>query len=348
MRRSYSHPNLFRAFLISGLFILLCVSCSGKSFDASQATPTPIPTPNLPSRPTYPVHRGEMISELKYSGRLVPVTKQELAFTSGGRVAKVYVQSGEAVTQGQLLAELESGQSEYDLRRAQVNLEIAQLKLELARIQTPQTSAAYTVTVAIQEQEVALAQIALDELIANYDTMRLTTPISGTVLSISIAEGAMVEASKPVIVVATLDDLIVGANMSADDMSLLTIGMTVTVDSIGRNIPSVEGAIQSLPYPYGSADAQQTGSSVLVALDPPPVELGYKVGDMVNLTIVLQKKADTLWLPSQAVREFEGRYFVIVQEGEVQRRVDVKVGIIEVNRIEILEGLTEGQVVVAP
>jgi multidrug efflux pump subunit AcrA (membrane-fusion protein) len=110
----------------------------------------------------------------------------------------------------------------------------------------------------------------------------------------------------------------------------------------------VEGAIQSLPYPYGSADAQQTGSSVLVALDPPPVELGYKVGDMVNLTIVLQKKVDTLWLPSQAVREFEGRYFVIVQEGEVQRRVDVKVGIIEVNRIEILEGLTEGQVVVAP
>jgi multidrug efflux pump subunit AcrA (membrane-fusion protein) len=48
------------------------------------------------------------------------------------------------------------------------------------------------------------------------------------------------------------------------------------------------------------------------------------------------------------VREFEGRYFVIVQDGESQRRVDVEVGIIEPNRIEILDGLIEGQVVVAP
>jgi multidrug efflux pump subunit AcrA (membrane-fusion protein) len=87
---------------------------------------------------------------------------------------------------------------------------------------------------------------------------------------------------------------------------------------------------------------------VQVVLDQPPVDLGYKVGDMVNLTIVLEKKTDALWLPSQAVREFEGRYFVIVQDGEAQRRVDVKVGIIEADRIEIIEGLAEGQVVVAP
>jgi macrolide-specific efflux system membrane fusion protein len=39
---------------------------------------------------------------------------------------------------------------------------------------------------------------------------------------------------------------------------------------------------------------------------------------------------------------------VVIQEGEAQRRVDVKVGITGEDRVEILEGLKEGQVVVAP
>jgi hypothetical protein len=39
---------------------------------------------------------------------------------------------------------------------------------------------------------------------------------------------------------------------------------------------------------------------------------------------------------------------VIIQDGDTQRRVDIKVGIIEADRIEITEGLAKGQVVVAP
>jgi len=39
---------------------------------------------------------------------------------------------------------------------------------------------------------------------------------------------------------------------------------------------------------------------------------------------------------------------VIVQEGDVERRVDVRVGIADDDRIEIIEGLVEGQLVVGP
>jgi multidrug efflux pump subunit AcrA (membrane-fusion protein) len=55
-----------------------------------------------------------------------------------------------------------------------------------------------------------------------------------------------------------------------------------------------------------------------------------------------------MWLPPQAIRRFEGRRFVVVQDAEGQRRVDVKVGITSDDRVEILEGLEEGQVVIAP
>jgi RND family efflux transporter MFP subunit len=333
--------------IITG-FLLSLVACSGNSANTSQATPTAIPLPVIAQKQTYEVQRGEMISELTFTGRIAPVDQQELAFAAEGRVARIHVRRGDAVTKDQLLAELELGQDEYALRRAEANLKIAQLRLDLARLQYPQTSEVNRINIAIQEQEVELAQIALDEINVTYEGLRITSPIDGKVLSIAILEGAIIEANKPVIVVANLDDLVLSATVGSEDLARLAIGMNVTVSSIGGNSQVTKGTIRALPYPYGNADSESTDGSVQVALDPSPSELGYEVGDMFGMSVILEQKASTLWLPLVAVREFEGRHFVIVQEGDVERRVDVNVGIVDDDRIEITEGLAEGQVVVAP
>jgi multidrug efflux pump subunit AcrA (membrane-fusion protein) len=200
-----SHLNPQRILLIVGLYLLLLTACSGKSLKAEQATPTPIPTPVIPTRPTFQVQRGEIISELRFTGRIAPLTKQELSFNKNGRIAKIYVNRGDEVSEGQLLAELETSQNEFDLRRAQTHLKIAQLQLDLALLQIPQTSELYTVTVAIQEQEVNLAQIALDELTAAYTSVQIISPINGSVFSLAIVEGDIAEADKPAIVVTRIN-----------------------------------------------------------------------------------------------------------------------------------------------
>ena len=64
------------------------------------------------------------------------------------------------------------------------------------------------------------------------------------------------------------------------------------------------------------------------------------------MTVVLERKDDVVWLPPQAIRTFEGRKFVVVQEGDAQLRVDVTVGIESEDRVEIEQGLTEGQIVI--
>jgi RND family efflux transporter MFP subunit len=343
-----SRIRVFSAFLIFMLLSSVLVACSASSANGAQATPTAIPLPVIAEKPTYEVQRGELVDGLTFTGRISPVEQQALAFGAAGRIAKIYVRSGDTVTKDQLLAELELGQDEYALRRAQANLKIAQLKLELTRLQNPSTSEAGRLNIAIQEQEVELAQIALDEINVTYDGLRITSPMDGTVLSVSILEGAIAEANKPIIVVANLDDLVVSAPVGSEDLSRLIIGMKVTVSSIGKDIPAAEGKIRALPYPYGSADTESTDGSAQMALDVSPSQLGYQVGDLANVNIVLEKRPATLWLPVQAVREFEGRYFVIVRDGQTERRVDVKVGITDDDRIEIIEGLVEGQVVVAP
>ena len=74
----------------------------------------------------------------------------------------------------------------------------------------------------------------------------------------------------------------------------------------------------------------------------------FELGDRIAIDIVTATRQGALWLPPSAVREFSGRRFVVVESDGVQQRVDVVLGIAGNDRVEIVEGLSEGQVVVAP
>lgn len=67
---------------------------------------------------------------------------------------------------------------------------------------------------------------------------------------------------------------------------------------------------------------------------------------IARIRIVLERKDDVLLLPPEAVRSFEGRRFVVVREGDRERRATVRIGITTETQVEILEGLEEGDIVV--
>ena len=69
---------------------------------------------------------------------------------------------------------------------------------------------------------------------------------------------------------------------------------------------------------------------------------------MATVTIFLEQKEGVLWLPPEAIRSFQGRDFVVIQDGDLQRRVVVRLGLESEDRVEIEEGVTEGQVVLGP
>jgi len=55
-----------------------------------------------------------------------------------------------------------------------------------------------------------------------------------------------------------------------------------------------------------------------------------------------------LWLPPEAVQTLQGRSFVVLYDDERQRRVDIELGLQGKNRLEILDGVEEGSVVIVP
>ena len=121
-------------------------------------------------------------------------------------------------------------------------------------------------------------------------------------------------------------------------------------DHAERPGDDVAAVVRRLPYPYGgggrSQGAGQEDKSTRVSLDVEFGQTGFSLGDLVRVTVVLEARPDVLWLPPQAIRTFEGRRFVVVQDEGGQRRVDVSVGIQGDDRVEIKEGLSEGDIIV--
>ncbi|MEZ4729315.1 MAG: HlyD family efflux transporter periplasmic adaptor subunit [Caldilineaceae bacterium] len=364
---------------------------------AEAATPTPIPTPVVPVKPTYKVQRGEIVDEITFSGRISPVVEEELFFRAAGRVRAVFAKRNEMVTQGQVIAELEidalerelnsaqltleraevmleSAQRDYDtaIRLAQINLEKAEIRLSALQGQgSPDAEA-----VALQEKEVEVAQIQLASLQeegvnpllqndverASYDVTKLkaeiaeaqiVAPFDGQLLSVSLTPGQAVEAFRPVVTIADVTALEVSAELLSNQMQDLAEGMPASVVLVSRPGVVLHGTIRQLPYPYGSGGGTATtvedqDKSTRFTLDESATEAGFNMGDLVRVTVELERKDNILWVPPQAVRVFDGRRFAVLIDGETRRRVDVNVGIETQDRIEIEEGLEEGQVIEGP
>jgi len=79
---------------------------------------------------TATVQRGSITNTLSTSGVVVAQSTADLSFGQSGRVTAVNVTLGQEVKQGDVLAEMESGELESALATAEVNLASAQAKLD--------------------------------------------------------------------------------------------------------------------------------------------------------------------------------------------------------------------------
>jgi len=252
------------------------------------------------------------------------------------------------------------------LQSATIALEIAKANYESA----VQAEEAYKYDIALLEKELELARLqhswlergvdenkvkAVQQAELNVQRLRdqiatgqLVSPINGVLTSISIIKGRQVEAFKPVAVVANREDVHITAQLSDAEMTELKEGMPVTVTLATLGMP-VSGKITKLPYPFGTGGTrdklEKADPYTYIELDDASIKLS--AGDTVRVSILLERSENTLYLPPAAVRSFEGRNFVVVQDEGRQRRIDIKVGVKGEDRIEILEGIEEGQVVIS-
>ena len=355
-----------KRFFLTGIlaFSILLASCGTQSI-ASEATPTPYPTP---IKETFTVQRGDITIDAKLSGRVSPLALHTVYFQINGQVSEVLANIGDVVDEGQLLGELaeareirtQAEETQRVIRRAQIDLEIAQLTLEQYKSQGRAEN-----EIKIQELQVELAQMTLDETLttlgidpssvvsdaieAQIAQARAFAPANGTIIS-AVNVGRKVTPTTPAFILGDPRQLEILAELDASkgdtEVREMFEGMPVIVTLDAKPDVQFNGTIRQLPSPYGTGDSDQ--GAVHVVLEVAPSASTYQSGDKVTVTVQLASKQGILWLPPDAIRQAGGRTFVIINSDSGPKRVDIEIGLQTRDMVEIVAGLTEGQVVVGP
>lgn len=184
---------------------------------------------------------------------------------------------------------------------------------------------------------VVRAQLSVDRTQEQIAQSTLIAPLDGVVLEVTIQPGDAVEAYVGVITIALPEPLEVIANLSFNETQFLQIGQLGTCQEANNDDLIVECLVRSIPLTSNEVD-----QTTRVAASLPELQSGA----LIDVTMVLDESIDTLWLPPQAINEFGNRTFVVLQTPEGERVRDVTIGLQTDERVEITEGVVEGDIVV--
>lgn len=194
-----------------------------------------------------------------------------------------------------------------------------------------------------REQAVRSAELKIEQITAQIQQSSLYSPIDGEVLEVNIQPGDNVEAFQPVLVVGRDQPREVVASLAIGDAQRLSVGHIGVCQVMNQPESAVRCLVRQVPLSARDAD-QTTRIAASLELTVPDLQ----TGQVVQVLMPLQIRENVLWLPPAAIRTFQNRTFVVLQTPDGPQRADVQIGLQTDERIQIINGLNEGDVVEAP
>ncbi len=191
-------------------------------------------------------------------------------------------------------------------------------------------------------QAVRSAQLNIDQINADIARSSLYAPIDGIVLEVTINPGDAVQAYTSVITIGRPQPSEIIANLAIGDAQQLSVGMVGTCEVMNQPETAVQCAVRQIPL--SSRDADQT-TRIAASLDQ---VTDVATNQLVEVDMPLRVSRDVLWLPPAAIRTFQNRTFVVLDTPDGQRSVDVEIGLETDDRVEIINGVQESDIVVGP
>ena len=273
-----------------------------------------------------------------------------------GRLIAVRAAEGDAVREGQIVAEIDSRPLEDQQRQAQATLAQAAAKLENARLNLPRTERLLERGIAAAKEvedartELAAAQAGVEEAQAALNTATLqvsrakvASPISGIVVKRLVSVGEQVDgtAAQPILEVANIDEVELAANLPSEQLSRVRVGEQVTIvpDAYaGRAFPGTVIAIAP------AIDA--ITNAALARIRVPNADHLLKIGMFAQARVVVEEHKGALVVPPSAVvRDESGQAALYVVTGESAERTAVTIGIETPEAAEVVSGVSDGQTI---
>jgi len=313
-----------------------------------------------------PVESGLIRDLGQFSGTLIPKSQFAMAPKVSGKLKKLYVNIGDRVIRGQVVAQLDDEeyrqqvlQAEADLKVARANFEEARSALELAkkdferaqtlhqrgiysdsqldtaRAQYSSRESAYKVS----EAQVANREAALEtaRVRLSYTRIIATWESGAEVRYVGerfVDEGALLSANTPIISIVELQPITAVIFATDKEYFRIQVGQPVEVSSTvfpGRKFYGRVVRVAPL--------LKETSRQARVEIDIPNEDGTLKPGMFINAEIEFSRRDKARLVPFGAVVTRGDRQGVFLADLENKKAsfIPVKIGIIEGERAEILE-----------
>jgi RND family efflux transporter MFP subunit len=367
------------------LVLLVAVAAGGAWYYRSGGGDTAAASPNQPmggggpgrggpgGRAPMPVDmapatRHEVVDYVTVVGNLIGQATVDVVPRVGGRIESIPVKLGDRVTKGQTVAKIEDDQI-----REQINQRQASLKVNEANVAQRESDAKLTETIyarmkaqydrdllskqlledaeakyntAVSNVGVAKAQLvqmqsSLDELKITLANTTVTSPVDGFVSRRLLDQGAFAGANTVILSVVDIGIVRMVANLVEKDVKRVQAGVHALVEVDAFPGEKFTGQVSRVAPVFDPAT--RTAS---MEIEVPNPGFRLKPGMYARVQLTVDRRPNALTVPRGAIADIEGKRGVFMLENQVARFHEVKTGLQDNQRVEILEGLTEGQRVV--
>ncbi len=293
----------------------------------------------IPVEVARPV-RGEMLAMYSGTATLEAEADAEIIAKVGGEVRQIFVEEGDRVRAGQVLAQLDDRQ--LRLQAAQTRAALAKAErdfnrqVELNEKGLVSAGAFENLKYDLDNQRAAhdLAQLNL-----SYSAIR--APFAGVVTERHVKLGKELAVGSAVFRVTDPTPLKASVFVPERELARLKPGQAASVaaDALaGRSFPAHVKLVAPM------VDAATATFKVTLEVDDPKGDL--KPGMFARVGIVFERRADTLTIPRVALLDSDGSSNVfVVSAGKAEQRA-IKTGLANAGRVEVTQGLEGAEQVV--
>ncbi|MBU2947631.1 efflux RND transporter periplasmic adaptor subunit [Zobellia uliginosa] len=301
------------------------------------------------------------------TGKVVPEDEVEIKPQISGIIQKIYMEEGQKVKSGELIATIKVVPNEQALNQSRGRVRNAELALNNVQIEYNRNKSLFDKGV-ISSQDFNTLQLQydqakqeLDNSKADYQIIRqgsaggstsantnIRATVDGTILEIPVEEGDQVIESNnfndgtTIATIADLSKMIFEGKVDEGEVAKLEVGTPLKI-SLG----AVEGAELDAKLRFiAPKGIEETGAVQFKIEGDVEVkdDVFIRAGYSANASLVLEKKDDVLVIP-EALLQFDKKTdepYVEVETGDQEfERKDIEIGISDGVNVEIVSGLTE-------
>jgi membrane fusion protein (multidrug efflux system) len=261
-----------------------------------------------------------------------------------GRISRFGFADGQRVRRGQLLVQLDDTLQAAQLRQAEALAGIARTNLQRNRELVAQNFVSQSVVdQSAASLEVAVAQVALAQ--AQLSRMKILAPFDGVAGIRSVDVGDYVKDGADLVNIEDTTQVWVDFRLPERYLAQLRPGQQVEVALDAMPGRSFRARIDAL-----DSQLDANGRSLLVRARLANPDGALRTGMFARTRTLLAVRDSALVVPEEALVPQGGKQYLIKvvdgAQGKVSQRLEARIGVRVPGKVEILNGVAEGDVVV--